>query len=247
MPCEKGLELLDADSIDLIITSPPYNVDLGNKNNNNKSYDNYLDNKDYTNYIDWLVIIFQKCHRVLKSGGRLCINIGDQNNGKIPTHSILTYRLCYELEFLPYTTIIWNKKHTSSRTAWGSWLSPSSPSFPQIFEYIIVFCKDSYKLLNRGETDLQKNEFIQWTNPIWEIRPETRQKQFNHPAMFPEEIPLRLMKMFSYKESIVLDIFSGLGTTCKVAKDNNRNYIGFEISETYVKESNARLHKKLIF
>lgn len=240
--CEEGLLLLDDNSIDLIITSPPYNVNLGNENNNNKTYDIYNDNKDYNQYINWLVSIFKECYRVLKKGGRLCINIGDMNNGKFPTHSLLTYRLINELNYLSYTTIIWNKKHTSCRTAWGSYMKPSAPSFPQTFEYIIIFAKENLKLKEKRESDLKDFEFIKWSNPMWEINPETKQKFINHPAIFPEEIPLRLMKLFSYKNSIILDIFSGSGTTCKVAKENNRNWIGFDISENYNRIAYNRIY-----
>lgn len=244
--CLEGMNYLSDNSVDIIITSPPYNVDLGNNKFNRISYDIYDDNKEYSKYIEWLISIFKECYRVLKSGGRLCINIGDQKNGKIPTHSILTYKLI-ELGYLPYVTIIWNKRHTSCRTAWGSYLKPSCPSFPQTFEYIIVFAKESLKLLEKGETDLITDEFVKWTNPIWEIYPEINQKKFNHPAMFPEEIPYRLIKMFSYENANVLDIFSGMGTTCKVAKENNRNYLGFELSKEYTEQSLLRICRKKLF
>jgi len=124
----------------------------------------------------------------------------------------------------------------------NSFMSPSCPSFPTPFEYILVFYKSSRKLIHKGESDLIKKEFIDWSLAIWNITGETRMKKFGHPAMFPKEIPKRLIKMFSYPGDVVLDPFSGLGTTCKVAKDLKRCYIGFETDEEYYKKSLERLN-----
>ena len=121
-------------------------------------------------------------------------------------------------------------------------MSPSCPSFPTPFEYILVFYKSSRKLIHKGETDLSKQEFIDWSLSLWNITPEVRMKKMGHPAMFPEEIPKRLIKMFSYPNDIVLDPFSGLSTTCKVAKDLNRQYIGFEIDKDYYNKSLDRIN-----
>ena len=146
-----------------------------------------------------------------------------------------------DLKYIPMTIIIWDKCQTSNRTAWGSYLSPSSPSFPRPFEYILVFAKETKKLQYKGKTDLTREEFIDWSLGYWKFAPEKRQKKFGHPAMFPEELPKRLIKMFSWKDALVVDLFNGAGTTCKVAKDLNRNYIGFDISKEYCDISNERL------
>ncbi len=241
--CKLAIPLLQDNSIDLLITSPPYNVNL---NKVKQGYDIYNDNKCHLEFIQWLKSIFELLYPKIKKGGRLVINIGDGKNGAIPTSSDVI-QFMKELNYIPFTHIIWNKKHTSSRTAWGSWLSPSCPSFPTPFEHILVFCKETNILNHKGNSDLIKQEFIDYSLAMWEFPPEKDQKKYNHSAMFPEELPKRCIKMFTYIGDTVLDIFSGIGTTCKVAKDLNRNYIGFELSEEYYKTSLSRVNKKSLF
>lgn len=239
--CVEGLKLLDDNVIDLIVTSPPYNVDLGNNKYNKNSYNLYKDNKEHHEYIGWLKDIFTLAYSKLKSGGRVCINIGDSKNGAIPTHSDVIQMMC-DIGYIPMTNIIWNKNTTSNRASFGSYLSPSCPSFPRGFEFILVFAKENRKLQYKGETDLTKEEFVEWTNGLWKFAPEKRQKQFGHPAMFPEELPKRLIKMFSWKGALVVDIFNGSGTTTKVAKELERDFIGFDISKEYCEIAESRLN-----
>ena len=148
--CEVTLKNMGDGLIDLTITSPPYNVDLGNNKHNKNPYDLYNDNKEHVNYIKWLRIIFNLIHTKTKNGGRCVINIGDGKNGSVPTHSDVIQFMCKDIGWIPITTIIWNKNQVGSRTAWGSFNSPSSPSFPSPFEYILVFGKKTKKLQNGG-------------------------------------------------------------------------------------------------
>ena len=240
MNCIDGLKLLE-DEIDLIVTSPPYNVDLGNNKYNKKPYDLYNDNKDHKEYIEWLNDIFTLTYGKLKSGGRVCINIGDGKNGAVPTHSDII-QMMVNIGYIPMTIIVWDKCQTSNRTAWGSYLSPSSPSFPRPFEYILVFAKENKKLQYKGKTDLTREEFIEYSNGLWKFAPENRQKKFGHPAMFPEELAKRCIKMFSWTNALIVDIFNGAGTTTKVAKDLSRKYIGFDLSEKYCEIAESRLN-----
>jgi site-specific DNA-methyltransferase (adenine-specific) len=243
MDCMDGLRKMDDNIIDLVVTSPPYNVDLGNNKYNKNPYNLYNDNKEHQEYISWLKEIFSLVYLKLKSGGRVCINIGDGKNGSVPTHSDIIQMMC-DIGYIPITNIIWNKNTTSNRASFGSYLSPSCPSFPRGFEFILVFAKENKKLQYKGETDLTKEEFVEWTNGLWTFAPETRQKQFGHPAMFPEELPKRLIKMFSWKGALVVDPFMGSGTTAIVCINTNRNYIGFEISKEYCDIANKRINNK---
>lgn len=238
--CLEKLKDFEDNFIDIVITSPPYNVDLGNNKYHKNPYDLYNDNKEHKEYIYWLKSIFELIYKKIKSGGRVCINIGDGKNGSVPTHSDII-QFMVEIGYLPLTTIIWDKNQIASRTAWGSFKSPSCPSFPTQFEYILAFCKDSKKLLNNGETDLTKQEFIDWSLALWKFTAETKQKQIGHNAMFPIELPKRLLKMFSYKNAIVLDPFMGAGTTAVACKMFDRNYIGIELSENYIKIAEERI------
>jgi site-specific DNA-methyltransferase (adenine-specific) len=240
--CIEGIRNLEDNSLDLVVTSPPYNVDLGNNKFNKTAYDLHDDNLNYDYYLNWLEAVFYNLYLKLKIGGRVCINIGDGKNGSVPTSSD-TIQFMKHIGYLPYTHIIWDKSQVGSRTAWGSFNSPSCPSFPTPFEHILVFYKLEKKLQTKGETDLKKEEFIDWSLALWKFTSEINQKKLGHPAMFPEELPKRLIKMFSWIGANVCDPFSGLGTTAVVCKKLNRNFIGFEISEDYVKKSLERLSK----
>lgn len=241
MDCLGGLELLSDKSINLIVTSPPYNVDLGNNKYNNKPYDEYEDNKEYGEYLAWLKSIFEVAYHKLTDDGRVVINIGDGKNGAIPTSSD-TIQFMKDIGYKPYSHIIWDKKQTGNRAAFGSFCSPSCPSFPSRFEHILVFYKKERRLTHKGISDLSESEFVRYTESIWEIPPETKLGAvWEHPAMFPEKLAIRCLKMFSYIGDVVCDPFSGSGTTCKVAQDIDRNFIGFEISEKYYQNSLDRL------
>jgi len=184
--------------IDLIVTSPPYNF--------GQEYDTIDDSINWNEYFSKLERVFRECKRVLKTGGRICINVQPCWNQYLPTHQIICNQLRV-LGMLWKTEIIWYKGHYCKYTAWGSWKSPSNPYLNCPWEYIEVFCKETY--LKNGEDntiDITSEQFKKWVNAFWEIQPETRMQEFGHPAMFPEEIPYRLIKLFSYKGDIILDI-----------------------------------------
>lgn len=226
-------------SVHCIITSPPYNVDLGNNKYKKEGYNTHNDNMPYQEYLGWMTEVFRECYRVLSNDGRLCVNIGDGKNGKIPTHSDFI-QICKGLGFIPLTTIIWNKNNTSNRCAWGSYLQAKAPSFPRPFEYILVFGK-SDKLLREGVTTITKEEWVEYSNGLWVFAPEKRQKKYGHPAMFPVELPTRLIKMLTYEGDIILDPFMGSGSTGVACVNTNRRFIGIEIDEGYFNIAKERV------
>lgn len=228
--CLQGMKRIPYGSVNSIITSPPYNVGL--------NYNGFDDNKEYNDYLMWIKEIFNHCYRILSPDGRMCINIGDGKNGAIPTHSDFI-QICKSIGFLVLTTIIWNKNTTSKRTAWGSFMSATAPSFPRNFEFILVFTK-SKKLQTKGESTISKNDFIKWSNGMWTIKPEIQSKA-GHPAAFPVELPTRLIRMLTFKNDIILDPFIGSGTTAIAAMRERRRYIGFELCEEYFKLASRRI------
>jgi len=239
---EKLIDRLDDNSIDLLVTSPPYNVDLGNNKYHKDPYDIYNDNKDHQDYVEWLKSMFGKVKPKMVNGGRVVINIGDGKNGTVPTHSDIMQFMTKELNYILMATIIWNKNQTGSRTAWGSYMKPSSPSFPVPYEFILVFGNEQKKKCGDNEKiSVSREEFITNSWAMWSFAPETRQKKMGHRAMFPLELPRRCIQMLSYKDDTVLDIFNGLGSTCVVAKELERNYIGFEMSEEYCAKARIRI------
>ena len=232
--------------IDMVITSPPYNVSLGNNRfrDKTKGYDTYDDNMPYEDYLNWMDNLFAQCYRILKPGGRIAINIGDGSNGSIPTHADFTVRMRDKAGFIPMTTIVWDKKQIGGSTSWGSYMSPSCPSFPTQFEFIIVMAKETkYHEGDKSKITVEGKEFQRNSRALWAFPPETgMMKEFGHPACFPEELPRRLIQQLTYEDDIVLDPFSGAGTTCSVAKKLNRKYIGIEMSKKYYETSLTRLN-----
>lgn len=239
--CENAILNLDDNSIDLVITSPPYNVDLGRNKHNFNPYDTYNDNKDHFEYINWLKSIFENIYKKLKPGGRCAINIGDGKNGCIPTHSDIIQFMARNLKYIPMGNIAWNKSQIGNRFSWGSFCSPSSPSFPHPFEYVLLFAKENNKLQTKGETDLTKKEFVEWSLSVWNMAPETNMKKIGHPAAFPVNLPYRLIKMLSWTNATVLDPFNGSGTTGVACEMLGRKYIGIEISQKYCEISINRI------
>ncbi|MDI6740201.1 MAG: site-specific DNA-methyltransferase, partial [Candidatus Edwardsbacteria bacterium] len=132
-------------------------------------------------------------------------------------------------------------------TAWGSWKSPSNPYLKYTWEFLEVFCKGNLK--KEGKTinaDITGDEFKKWVLAVWKIAPERNMKEYGHPAMFPEELIARALKLFSFKNDIVLDPFNGAGTTTLVAKKLNRIYLGIDISEQYCKAAAKRVESILL-
>jgi DNA modification methylase len=224
---------MEDNSVDLVLTSPPYNFDM--------NYDEHNDKSESSDYLSTLITIFNECIRVLKSGGRLIINIQPNYKEYYPTHHAITSAMI-DSGLIWRGEIVWLKNNLKKLTAWGSWKSPSCPYLSYPFEFIEVFSKDTLKHDgNKDDIDITKEEFIEYVNGHWSIAPETRMKKFDHPAMFPEELVKRCIKLFSYKNDLVLDPFNGAGTTTFVANLLERRYIGIDISETYCEIARERI------
>jgi DNA modification methylase len=234
---EEVLKQLPDNCIDLIFTSPPYNFGL--------DYSNSEDGINWNSYFDKLFRIFDECIRVLKYGGRIIVNIQPLFSDYIPTHHIIS-NFFISRKLIWKAEIIWEKNNYNCKyTAWGSWKSPSNPYLKYTWEFLEVFCKGSIKHNGKKElADISADEFKKWTIAKWEIPPEMRMKEFGHPAMFPEELAERVIKLFSFKGDIVLDPFNGVGTTSVVAKKLGRIYVGIDISEEYCRKAIERIEKE---
>lgn len=126
-------------------------------------------------------------------------------------------------------------------TAWGSWQSAANPILRDVHEYILVFSKGNYKREPKGKKNtITKTQFMEWTKSIWSMNAESA-KRIGHPAPFPEELPYRLIQLYSFTDDIVLDPFTGSGTTALSALKLNRKYIGYDISKEYIKLAKRRL------
>ena len=230
-----ALKSIEDGSVDIVLTSPPYNFDM--------EYDEHNDKDDAHKYINTLVNIFNECKLTLKDGGRLIINIQPNYKDYFPSHHYLTTELVNG-GLIWRGEILWLKNNLKKLTAWGSYKSPSCPYLSYPFEFIEVFSKTSIKHVgNKEDIDITKDEFIKYVNGHWSIAPEIKMKDYNHPAMFPEELVRRCLKLFSYKNDVVLDPFNGAGTTTLVAHQLDRKYIGIDISESYCETAKERILK----
>lgn len=233
--CE-NMKDIPNNSLHLMITSPPYNV--------SKEYDNDLSLEEYLNL---LKNCFTETYRVLVDGGRACINIA--NIGRKPYIPLSDYvsKIMIEIGFNMRGEIIWNKSAGAGiSTAWGSFQSASNPILRDVHEYILIFSKGNYKReRDKEEKELRKDnitkeEFIEWTKSVWTMNTESA-KRIGHPAPFPEELPNRLIKLFSFTNDIVLDPFMGSGTTAIASIKNSRSFVGYEINEEYINLANNRI------
>jgi modification methylase len=218
-------------SIHLMVTSPPYNV--------SKEYDQDLTLDEYR---DLLRQVFRETYRVLVTGGRACVNIANLGRKPyLPLHACVIEDML-EIGFLMRGEIIWNKASSASpSTAWGSWLSASNPVLRDVHEYILVFSKDSFsRSRHERESTIIKDDFLTWTKSVWDF-PAVSARQVGHPAPFPEELPRRLIELYTFLDDVVLDPFCGSGTTCLAALKAKRHYIGYEINPEYLRLAKERL------
>ena len=228
-------------SVHLVITSPPYwqLKDYG-------SDEQIGFNDSYESYINNLNLVWKECYRVLNNGCRLCINIGDQfarsvYYGRYKVIPIRTeiIKFCESIGFDYMGAIIWQKKTTTNTTGgasiMGSFPFPRNGIISIDYEFILLFKKlGSPKKPDKKIKDLSrmiKEEWKEYFSGHWNFGGV---KQDGHIAMFPEELPKRLIKMFAFVGDTVLDPFLGSGTTSLAARNLGRNSVGYEINPEFL-------------
>ncbi len=247
-------------SVQLIVTSPPYNV--------GKSYERHNDQMAFEEYCEFLNQVWAECRRVLCCGGRLAVNVANTwRKPYIPLNAYISRQLI-DLGFLMRGEIIWDKGASAGvSTAWGSFARASNPTLRDVHEYILVFCKDAWRLESQGNSSgIENLEFVEWTKSIWRRPQEQVQDAENsiwkfdtqskrsrvlpgsngassiaHPAPFPIDLPLRLILLYTNIADTVLDPFMGSGTTALAARISQRHYVGYEISPEYCALAEERL------
>ncbi len=227
---ERMTELPD-NCIHLMITSPPYNV--------GKEYDKDMDIHEYRNF---LLRVWRETYRVLAPGGRACINVANLGRKPyIPLHAFVIEDML-SVGFIIRGEIIWVKKGGGApSTAWGTWMSAKNPVLRDEHEYILVFSKGKLDRDAKGKrSTIAKEEFLEFTKSVWYIKPESA-KKIGHPAPFPEELPYRLIQLYTFKEDVVLDPFMGSGQTAIACLKTDRIFIGYEVDSNYVKLANKRI------
>jgi len=233
----ENMKELPDNSVHLMVTSPPYNV--------GKEYDENLTLQEYRQFLKQ---VWKEVHRTLVPGGRACINIANLGRKPyIPLHAFIVEDML-ELGFLMRGEIIWNKATSSSpSTAWGSWLSAANPTLRDVHEYILVFSKGMFsrKSASRRRSTISKEEFLEFTKSVWTFSAESARK-VGHPAPFPVELPYRLIQLYTFEEEVVLDPFVGSGQAAIAAIKTKRHYLGYDISEEYVRLAERRIKEFLL-
>lgn len=227
------------DSIDLIVTSPPYNVEI--------QYHLHDDRTTHKQYMKFTARWLAKCFKLAKSAGRLCLNVPlDKNKGGQQSVYADMVAAAKEVGWKYHTTIVWNEQNISRRTAWGSWMSASAPYIIAPVEMILVLYKGQWKKTNgTRQSDITRAEFLDWTNGVWSFNGESK-KRIGHPAPFPVELPRRCIKMFSFVDDLVLDPFMGSGSTLVACAHNQRRGIGVEIDKKYCAMARQRISEALV-
>lgn len=255
---ENMCELNDA-SISLTITSPPYwnvidydkYINNAGDNYRSRSYNNGFG--EYSEYLEWLTRIFSETLRVTKDGGFCAVIVGtilkDGKHIPLPFHFV---NLMGNIGWSFHQDIIWHKVTAGIKRA-GVAIQHPYPGYyyPNIMtEYILIFRRGNQKIFKGVEDkicsayDIDDVFKLDIANNVWHIAP-VPPRTISHPCPFPEEIPYRLIKLYSYMNDIVLDPFCGSGQTLKVANALGRQYVGYDIYQEYVSISQDRVSESL--
>lgn len=249
------LSKIPDDSVNLTITSPPYrnaidySMHVKHGNNPEKNYRGKL-TVTIEEYIEEMGKIFDEVKRITVDGGYCCIIIGNEiNNGTLePLPAMITTELVKRGWYL-HEEIVWHKVTGGANRA-GTFVQHPYPSYFRaniMHEKILVMRKGKKNKLRREIGYAFKNlNPILWkeiANSVWHIAP-VPPAFLDHPCPFPEEIPYRLVHLYSYKGDVVLDPFNGSGQTTKIANQFGRKYVGIDIYKKYVKLAQKRLHEK---
>ncbi len=229
--------LFDKQFIDLIVTSPPYNVGINYTSNN--------DELSYEQYLIFSEIWMKNCYNWSKKQARFILNIPlDKNKGGQKSVGADLTIIAQKVGWKYHSTIIWNEGNISRRTAWGSWMKASAPYVIAPVELILILYKDQWKKTRGSKiSDMSKKEFMEWTNGVWTFNGEKKSK-IGHPAPFPRELPYRAIKLFSFQNDVVFDPFVGSGTTLIEASNNKRIGIGVDIDINYCELAKKRILKE---
>jgi len=257
--CIKVMASLPESCVDLIVTSPPYNVGI--------DYDTHDDRQSMEDYWQFTKDWLSESYRILKDDGRIAVNIPYEVNVQDRGGRILFMSEFYQImknlgfKFFGLVDLDENSPHRSKTTAWGSWMSPSAPYIYNPKECVILGYKKNHIKKVKGEpqwkgelVDLEqedgtikqkmmyqeedKKEFMSLVYGQWEYFADTKQQT---KATFSMDIPLKAIKILTYRNDLVLDPFTGSGTSLVAAEVSGRRWLGIELSENYTKVAKERV------
>lgn len=259
------MDCIPDSSVDLIVTSPPYfNIKDYFKDGYQSQEVSPAKTSDMGNincfdeYIDSLLKVWKECERVLKPNGKLCINVPLMPMKKADMHthynrdifdiqSAIQHSLLKGTDMHLMDLYIWHRKNATKKLMFGSYPYPSNFYAQNTCEFITVYVKDGKPVpvstAIKEASKLTQEEWVEYTKQIWDIPiPNKSDLAFGiHSAIMPEEIARRCIRLYSFKDGVVLDPFAGSGTTLKVACEEGRHYVGFELYDTYRDVINQKL------
>jgi DNA modification methylase len=239
-------------SVALVVTSPPYFA--------GKQYEEELEREgvpaSYLEYLEMLTDVFAESVRKLEPGGRIAVNVA--NLGRKPYRSLsadVIRILEHDLGLLLRGELIWQKgEGASGSCAWGSFRSAANPVLRDISERVIVASKGRFdrarSVKQRAadglphESTLMTDDFMAMTLDVWSI-PSESARRVGHPAPFPVELPEQLIRLYTFKDDLVLDPFMGSGSALVAAALLGRRYVGYDLDESYVEIARRRVHEAL--
>ncbi len=244
----RRMDLIENGSVALVVTSPPYFA--------GKQYEEELEREgvpsSYLEYLDMLTEVFRECVRKLEPGGRIAVNVA--NLGRKPYRSLsadVIRILENDLGLLLRGELIWQKgEGASGSCAWGSFRSAANPVLRDLSERVIVASKGRFDRARTvkqraaeglpHESTLMTEDFMALTLDIWSIPPESA-RRVGHPAPFPVELPEQLIRLYTFKDDLVLDPFMGSGSSLVAAARLRRRYVGYDLDASYVEIARRRV------
>jgi len=230
--CHQMTEIID-NSVQLIVTSPPYPMI--------KKWNDTFNGTTFEEQHRELFVVWEECYRILSDGGIMCVNIGDATRRHNDVYQAFPNAAkiminCMDIGFYNFVPILWKKISNRPNAFLGSGMLPTNSYVSQDHEYILIFRKGGPRKFkpkdpNRYDSAFSKEQRNVWFNQVWNIGSSKNGKEF---SAFPQELPDRLIQMFSVKSDIVVDPFAGTNITGNSAYELNRNYIGYEINNFIV-------------
>jgi len=229
--CLDVMQALEPSSVDMVVTSPPYNVGVDYNDQGGEQ-----DHHPIEEYRQWIDRVNMNLRDILKIGGRYCIELG--GGGRDFPIAYYWQDSAYKLGFGLYSEIVIPHRKTNP-TAWGSYLRADNVFTIPNFHYLFVLYKYDRSKFN-GNTTITKEEFVEWTRGVWSINYSVG-KIPEHPATFPVELPKRCVRLFGHENDVIIDPFMGTGTTALACIHNNRKFIGIEKEPKYFELAEKRI------